>query len=181
MSDDPSSSVIRMIRVSAVACAIVAAAVVYFSSEPKVATLSARLDETSAVLRSDDIVLSTIGRVRARRDLLQRRYARMLRRDAEASFLRDLDADVRRHGADVISTTAQRNDAGPADDASDTGLRRIAFTIELRGSYLNLLDATANLSTGHQIVDVRSVSLRRSDNQLVARIPIVLFESDAAR
>jgi len=181
VSDDPSSTVIRMIRVSAVACAIVAAAIVYFSSAPKLAILSARLDETGAVLRSDDIVLSTVGRVRARRDLLQRRYARMLRRDAEASFIQDLDANVRRHGAAVISTTAQRGGAEEASDDGDTGLRHIAFTIELGGSYRNLLAATAKLSTGNQMVDVRSVSLRRADNRLIARIPIVLFEADTDR
>jgi Tfp pilus assembly protein PilO len=181
MSDDPSSSVIRLIRVSAVACAIVAATAVYFSNEPRLATLSAHLDETRAVLRSDDIVLSTIGRVRAERDLLRRRYARLLRRDVEATFIGDLDANVRRHAANLISTTVRRDSSGGPDDDADTGMRRIPLTIELRGSYRNLLDATADLSNGNQIVDVRSVSLRRADNRLIARIPVVLFEADAAR
>jgi Tfp pilus assembly protein PilO len=181
MSDDLSSSVIRMIRASAVACAIACASVVYFSNEPKVSALSTRLDETSTVLRSDDIILSTVGRLRAQRDFLRRRYARMLRRDVEGTFLQDLDANVRRHKTDVISTTAQRDMAeGPAGN-TDTGLRKIDLTLELRGRYRNLLSTIADLSAGNQIVDVRAVSLRRTDSRLIARVPISLFEEEPTR
>jgi hypothetical protein len=181
MSDDLSSSVIRMIRASAAALAIACASLVYFSNEPKVSALSSRLAETSTVLRSDDIIFSTIGRLRAQRDFFRRRYARMLRRDVEGSFLRDLDANVRRHKTDVISTTAQRDTAEGFAGTTDTGLRHIDLTLELRGRYRNLLSTIANLSTGNQIVDVLSVSLRRTDSGLIARVPIRLFEEEPAR
>ncbi len=179
MSDDPSTSVVRLIRASAVACAIATATVIYLSNEPKILALSNRLEETNAVLRSDDIVLANTGRARAQRDLLRRRYARKLRRGVEAAFIRDLDANVRRHGADVMSTTAERSDESAAD--GETGLQRIDLTIELRGNYRNLLGTIANLSAGNQVVDVRSISLRRADTSLIARVPISLFEVSEAR
>jgi hypothetical protein len=168
-----------MIRVSAIACAIGAAALVYFSSEPKLSALSDHLAETSAVLRSDDIVLSNVARVRAQHDLLQHRLSRILRRDVEATFIRDLDSDARRHAADVVSTTAQHDGVEGTTDDADTGLRHFDFTIELRGGYRSLLATIANLSSGNQMVEVRSISLRRSDRSLIARVPIVLFEADA--
>ncbi len=181
MNDDPAFHVVRLIRASAVACAIATAAVIYLSNEPRISALSNRLEETNAVLRSDDVVLANTERARAQRDLLRRRYARMLHRGVEAIFIRDLDANVHRHGADLLSTTAQRDgaDGSPAD--GETEMRRIDLTIELRGSYRNLLGTIADLSVGDQIVDVRSVSLRRADTSLIARVPISLFEASEAR
>jgi hypothetical protein len=181
VSDDPSTSVVRLIRASAIACAIATAAVIYLSNEPRISTLSNRLEETNAVLRSDDIVLANIVRERARRDLLLRRYAPTLRRGVEATFVRDLDANARRHGADVISTSAERDSSGGSAADGATGTRRIDLTIELRGSYRNLLSTIANLSDGNQIVDVRSISLRRADTNLIARVPISLFEAAEVR
>jgi hypothetical protein len=105
----------------------------------------------------------------------------MLRRGVEAAFIRDLDANVRRHGADVMSTTAERDGSdGSAGDA-ETGMRRIDLTIELRGSYRSLLGLISDLSAGNQVVDVRSISLRRADTSLIARVPISVFEASEAR
>jgi len=181
VSDDPSTSVVRLIRASAIACAIATAAVIYLSNEPRISTLSNRLEETNVVLRSDDIVLANSGRARARLNLLRRRYDRMLRRGVEAAFIRDLDADVRRHGANVVSTTAERDGSTGSAADGETAMRRIELTIELSGSYRSLLGTIANLSDGRQIVDVRSISLRRADTSLIARVPISLFEASEAR
>jgi hypothetical protein len=105
----------------------------------------------------------------------------MLHRGVEAVFIRDLDANVHRHGADVLSTIAQRDRADGSTADGETEMRRIDLTIELRGSYRNLLGTIADLSVGDQIVDVRSVSLRRADTSLIARVPISLFEASEAR
>ncbi len=181
MSDDSSSSIVRLIRTSAVACAIATAAVIYLSNESKISALSNRLEEANAVLRSDDIALASIGRVRSQRDLLRRRYAPMLRRGVEAAFIRDLDTNVRRHGAEVMSTTSQRDGVDGSAELGETEMRRIDLTIELRGSYRNLLSTIAAISAGNQVVDVRSVSLRRADADIIARVPISLFEASEGR
>jgi Tfp pilus assembly protein PilO len=168
--------VARLIRIVTVALAILAGALVYFSAQSDIDALGARLDETRAELHSDDVTFAELAALRAERDALRGRYARALADSGEAVFLRDLATTARRHRTRVVSTSAAAN-APPAQRADTTIVATgVEFTIELHGTYRDLLACIVDLSRQHALVRVRMPSIRRTGDSLDASLPVTLYE-----
>jgi Tfp pilus assembly protein PilO len=162
----------RLIRIASVACAILAGALVYLRFEPDLDATRAQIDDARDELRSEDVVFADVPRLRSERAALRERYARLFAQNPEAVFLRDLDATVRRHGVEVVSSRAGRATHPPGAAAAP----QIPLTLELRGSYRNLLATIVDLSRGDEIVEVDAASLRRDGDALIASVPVAVFE-----
>ncbi len=187
--------VTRLIRIATLLFTLLAGSLVYLAYEPRIGVLDARLDDAEAELRSDDIAFSETPRLRAERATLASRFDERFTRSGDAAFLRDLAADVRRHGVDVLSTTVTPDDSGttiaPAkpsralaydgpgmsgNDDRRARFRRTHVSLELHGTYAHLLAAIADLSGGADIVNVDAPALRRDDDALTASVPVTLVE-----
>jgi Tfp pilus assembly protein PilO len=163
----------RLIRIASVACAILAGALVYLRFEPDLDATRAQIDDARDELRSEDVVFADVPRLRSERAALRERYARLFLQNPEAVFLRDLDAAVRRHGVEVVSSRAGRATQAPV---TTTAPPQIPLTLELRGSYRDLLATIVDLSRGDEIVEVDAPSLRRDGDALIASVPVAVFE-----
>ncbi len=182
----------RLIRIATLLFTLLAGSLVYIAYEPRIGALDAQLDDAESELRSDDIAFSEIPRLRAERAQLASRYDELFTRSGDAAFLRDLAADVRRHGVDVVSTTVAPDDSNTvatdgsitvAPDSSTSGVhdrrahfRRAHVTLELHGSYAHLLATIADLSGRAVLVRVDAPALRRDGAAITASIPVTLVE-----
>jgi hypothetical protein len=177
MRPDRGIDLSRLVRLATFGGAILAGALAYFTNEPAREALAARLDDARTQLRSDDIVLAETVRLRAKREALRIRYARLFAANPEAIFLRELDWNVRRHALALVSTNARHD--GNAEPRDASGFGRVALTVELRGSYRHLLEAVVDLSRGKEIVAVDPPNFRRDGRSLVASVPVTIFEPAA--
>jgi Tfp pilus assembly protein PilO len=164
----------RLIRIVSVALAILAGALVFFHFEPQIDEANARVEDARSQLRSSEVLIAAVPRLRAERDRLRRRYEPVFEENPEAVFLRDLASVVRRHGDNVVSSSTGHT---PSDSRTASGLfDHVALTLELRGTYRGLLAAIVDLSRGNEIVSVAAPSFRRDGRTLVASVPIEIFE-----
>jgi Tfp pilus assembly protein PilO len=165
----------RIVRIVSVGLAILAGASVYVSYEPQVESLRTRVDEARADVRSGDIVLADRERLRTERAAFERRYARLFAQNPQAVFLRELSATAGRHGIDVVGSASGHARLDSRDETVGT-FKRVALTLQLRGSYRNLLAAIAEISQGNEIVAVEVPSLQRDGDSIVASVPVAIFE-----
>jgi hypothetical protein len=76
----------------------------------------------------------------------------------------------------VVSTSASREPAANAAKGDDELFTRVDLTVELRGTYRDLLATIVDLSLGGAIARVAGPSFRRTGSALVATVPVTLFE-----
>jgi Tfp pilus assembly protein PilO len=173
----------RLVRIVAVLSCIVAAFVVFFTFAPDVDAASLRLDQASLQLNSDSSAFYQLGLLRAQRDQLSKRYARLFEQNPEAVFLRSLASDVARHGLTLVSTAESQDTHGVPQPQGSTATEKFGdkttLTIEMRGSYRNLLAAIGELSIGSEIVRVDSPTLRREGDAIDAVVPVSIYEPTA--
>lgn len=169
----------RLIRVATLLLALVAGTLVYFAFAPIASDLQRRIDDAQATLRSDEVAFAEIARVRAERDELAHRYSTLFSQNPEAVFLRELSAAVRAHGVTLVSTAVTRDaNVSKAAVATTALLVPTRMQIELRGSYPRVLATIGDLSLGSEIVFVEAPSIRRDANDVVASIPLTVYEPD---
>ncbi len=175
----------RLIAIATLLFCVLAASLVYLAFDPQVEALQMRLDDEQATLRSEEVAFAEIPHVRFERDQLARRYDRLLAENPEAVFLNDLDATTRRHGVRLSATTIARDTAATTQTSDPQGqpslFTQTRVRLELRGTYGGLLAAIGDLSLGDEIVRVEAPSLQRSGNELVASVPVTIFEPAASR
>jgi Tfp pilus assembly protein PilO len=171
----------KIIRIATVLACIVAASFVYFSFAPDVDAATLRVDQAQLQLDSDTSTLSHLGMLRDERAALANRYAHLFAQNPEAVFLRGLSADVVRHGIALVSTSEARDlSSGAASGANAAPSNdRTQLVIELRGSYRQLLAAIGELSLGPEIVRVDAPTLKRDGNDVIASVPVTIFEPTA--
>jgi hypothetical protein len=172
----------RLIRIATLLGAVLAGSLVYFAYLPRVEALRFRIEDAETSLRSAEIAASEMPRLRAERDILATRYARVLSQNADAVFLRELVAAARRGGTALVTTSLSRS-ANASQDGSHSGLlMQTRGTVELRGAYRNVLVVIAELSSGADIVAVDPPSVRRDGRSVVASVPVTIYEpAPAAR
>ncbi len=169
----------RLIRIATLLFALLAGTLVYLAFYPVVDGLEQRVDDAQATLRSDDVAAYEIPRVQLERDDLARRYEHLFAANPEAVFLRELSRSARSRHVTVLSTSVTHDTSGSSPGPSAL-LAPVRVTIELRGTYRDLLAAVGDLSLGSEIVDVDAPSLRRDDDAVIASIPVTIYEPDAS-
>jgi hypothetical protein len=168
----------RLIRIATLLFAILAGSLAYLAYEPAVDALQTRLADTQAELRSEDVAFAEISRLRAERIALARRYDPIFAQNAQANFLRELSATVRRHDVALVSTSVAE-DVNPATSPTPTLralLRQTQASLELRGSYAHLLATVSDISRGSGIVGTGEPTLRRATGSIVATVPVTIYE-----
>lgn len=168
----------RLIRIATLLFALLAGTLVYLTFAPVVDGLRQRIDDAQATLRSDEVAFSEVAHVRAEREDLARRYARLFAQNPEAVFLRELSANARDKHVTLLSTSVTRDNLPANAPGSSTLLAPTHVALELRGSYRNVLAAIGDLSLGSEIVDVAAPSLRRDNDAVIASIPVTIYEPD---
>jgi hypothetical protein len=170
----------RLIKIASALVALASAALVFFATEPALGALEVQADEARATLRSDAVVLGSDGVLRAQRYHLKRRFAHLFQHDAEGVFLGDADGAASRHGTSIVSVTTA------TVDGRDTAAPRVVpfghadLTLQFRGAYGALLETIADVSRGREIVAVRSASIRREGDALIATVPVTLYDPAAS-
>lgn len=171
----------RLIRIGALALAMLAVALVYFAYTPTIDTLHARIDDGQNELRSDEIALSQVPMLRAERTKLGERYASLFAQNPEAVFVRELATTIHRHHVALLATSVAQDSATLASDGPAIPFIRTHVLIEMRGTYRALLATISDLSTGSEIVEVLEPSLRRDGAAVIASVPAVIYEPQRTR
>jgi hypothetical protein len=181
----------RLVGIATFLFAFLTAYLVYQLGEPGVEAARLRLEEANAQLRADDALFAERTPLETAAARLRLRYRSALSVNSQAAFVRDLDANVRRHGVTIVATSFRPAPTTTADsrrfnaflpphaDATEARLDEIFdasdVTLQLRGSYRALLATISELSTGSQIVRVDIPSLRRDGASIVATVPATLL------
>ena len=170
----------RLIRVATLALCVVVASVVYFTFAPDVDSASLRVEQALSQVQSDRSTAYRVDALRQARKTLSSRYARLFAQNPEAVFLGDLSTNVARHGLALVSVSEAHDPVGqiataPPDPSTPSAGQRIALTVEMRGTYRNLLAAIEQLSFGPEIVRVDAPTLRRDGSDVAAMIPVTIF------
>jgi len=168
----------RMLRTATLIFSLLAGAVVYFAYQPQIDVLASRLQDDESELRSGDIAFSELPRLRRERAALARRYDGAFAHAAEATFLRDLASTVRRHDVTLVSTSVVQDTTAGPNGSNKTLLEATHATLELRGRYVDLLAAVADLSAGADMVGVEAPALHRDGSSIVASVPVTLYEPE---
>jgi hypothetical protein len=164
--------------------AATAVALVLLRFEPRLAAAQRRLADATQILRSDEVAFANVPELERQRAELSRRFGAVASGNAEAGFLRDLARIAARYRVRVVSTAFAAQDPDGASAASAVhrpSLGERHATVALEGDYRGLLEATAALSRGSELVAVRAPSLGRESGALVARIPVSLYVPAASR
>jgi len=102
----------------------------------------------------------------------------LLARAVAATFLHALAATVRRHSVTLLSTNVTQDSSAAAEGRTKTTLFEVSrVSLELRGSYPSLLAAIGDLSLGANIVGVQTPNLQRDGDEVLAFVPITLYEA----
>lgn len=165
----------RLIRIATFLVSVAATAAVYLTYQPQIEAVQQRIDENNDELRSDDVAFHEANLLRGERATLSARYASLFAQDAQAVFVRELATTVRRHGVELVATNVAPDDPSDARGASAL-FSKTQLALELRGSYRRLLTTIADLSLGSEIVEVRASSLSREGTELVAKVPLAIYE-----
>jgi hypothetical protein len=171
----------RLVRIATLLFAILAGSLVYFSYQPQIDAEQIRLDDAESDLRSQDVALSEMPRLRAERILLARRYDTPFAKNPEAVFLRELASTVARHDVSLVSTTVSGDAAATTVSAHPALFKQTQVLLELRGTYGHLLATVRDLSLGSAIVGVEAPTIRRDGNALIASVPVTIYEPSDAR
>lgn len=173
----PTIDIARAIRIATFLGAALAGAIVYFAYEPQAAAAQQRIDDAQARLRSDEVAFSEVPHLRLERAELERRYSQLFGQNAEAVFLRELAATVRRHNVKLVTTSvSQDNSDAPPAVARPASFSVSRVNLELRGSYRDLLAAIGDLSLGSAIIAVEPPSMRRDGDTIAATVRAVIYE-----
>lgn len=167
--------VARLIRTATLLVGLACASAVYATFQPQIDFLQQRIDENNSQLRSDEVAQSTAGTLRRERSDLATRYATLVAQNPQAVFVRELAALVRRHAVALVSTTVA---AAAPNDAPEPGalFSKTRLSIVMSGPYRRLLAAVSDLSNGSEIVEVLPPSLARDGADVVATIPLDIYE-----
>ncbi len=166
----------RALRIATFLCAALAGAFVYFAYEPQAAAAQQRVDDAQARLRSDEVAFSEMPHLRLERAELEHRYAQLFEQNAEAVFLRELASTVRRHGVMLATTSVSQDLDAPPTVAKPALFSANRVSLELRGTYRDLLGAIGDLSLGSEIVAVEPPSMRRDGSTIAATVRAVIYE-----
>jgi len=168
----------RLLRIATLSLGLLTGVLICLAYQPKLDSLQARLDDDQSELRSDDIAFSEMPRLRLEHAELAARYDRLLARAVAATFLHALAATVRRHSVTLLSTNVTQDSSAAAEGRTKTTLFEVSrVSLELRGSYPSLLAAIGDLSLGANIVGVQTPNLQRDGDEVLAFVPITLYEA----
>lgn len=167
----------RLIRLTTIACALAACALVATGFRPRFDELRNVVTERERQLRADEVSFAELARLHRQRPELAARYAAAFRANAPAVFLRELAWILRRHGVTLTSTTVAPE---PSRKVSAEGYRSAfvasQLNIELYGNYRSIVAAIGDLSSGTELVRVGSPSLHRAGALLEAIVPLSVYE-----
>jgi hypothetical protein len=171
----------RLVRIATLLFAILAGTLVYFAYDPQVAAAQQRLDDAQANLLSGDVAVDAMNKLRSERTDLARRYDTPFVKNPEAVFLRELASTVARHGVTLVSTSVAQDPGTGQGGAHPALFKQTQVALELRGSYVHLLESVRDLSNGTAIVGVDAPTLRRDNGTLVASVPVTIYEPSEMR
>jgi len=177
---DTSIDVPRLIRIATLLLSILGGSLVYFTFAPQIDAATLRLDDAEANLRSQDVALSEMPRLRVEREQLVRRYETSFAKNPQAVFLRDLASTVARHDVALVSTNVSQQTVQNTNPQAAL-FKETGVLLELRGAYRDLLGTVRDLSNGSAIVAVDSPAIRRDGNALIANVPVTIYEPSDAR
>ncbi len=165
----------RLVRIATFLFAVAATTGVYLTYQPQIELVQQRIDDNNNELRSDEVAFSEATALRAERKQLADRYAPLFAQNAQAVFVRELATTVHRNGVTLAATTVTQESA---DDPHAPGaiFAKTHLSISLRGSYRRLLAAIADLSLDSEIVEVQAPNLSRDGSDVVATIPVNIYE-----
>jgi hypothetical protein len=166
----------RLIRIATLLFAVLLGSIVYFHFQVRVDAMQYRIDDAEAALRSGEVAASEMGHLRDERDALASRYARRLNSNAQAIFLRELIALVQARDVTLVATSLSRAKPTRGNADGPELLTPTHVTLELRGTYRNLLLLIAALSTGSEIVAVEPPDMRRDGTAVMASVPVTIYE-----
>jgi hypothetical protein len=163
----------RLLRIATFACAAGAAVLVHLAFGPRSDALRGELADAQRQLHSDAVSAAELARLTQREPELAARYAAAFGGNAQAIFLGELARALRRHHVALASTSASTE--------TDAGFRS-AFTaahvsLEIDGSYRDIVGTLADLSDGSQLVRVGAPSLHRAGSLLGAVVPVTIYDA----
>jgi hypothetical protein len=166
----------RMLRATTLIVSLLSCTGIYCAYQPQIDALALRLQDDESELRSGDIAFSELPRLRVEQAVLARRYRGAFERAGEATFLRHLASTVRGHNVTLVSTSVAQDTTAGSNGSNRTLFEATHATLELRGRYVDLLAAVADLSAGAEMVGVDTPALRRDGDAIVASVPVTLSE-----
>ena len=152
-----------MSRTLWVIIATAAALLVFWRLEPSVDAARARLEDSTARLRSDAIVLAARPHFLAERRRLSQHYGALAAGATESDLLRSFAAASKRFGVEFVSgnlTAAIPALAPGSRSANRSEFDELRLAVQLRGSYRSLLLAIDDVARNAQLIRIDGASLR---------------------
>jgi hypothetical protein len=168
---------IRIVRLASFVCALGAALLVSIAYRPQFESARAALSGAELQLRSGEIAAAQTAELQRRRRDLAARYSAAFGGHVQARFLRELARTLKRHRAALTaSAAAPAAAAAGGGNAYRSAFAATRLSLELRGTYRDLVTVIGELSYGTELVRVEAPSFHLAGNLLGAVVPVNVYD-----